>query len=126
MEFIFKYDCNQQSFLITVEPVDKNKTFHRKLITKEFVDAFLNRFYRPEPEDCPALSECSDWRFVFTQEGSGWKKILFEAKLNSNTSIAAICEAAEKLYKVAQKKLSEAIDEYLKMLAIIKIQKEAA
>jgi len=125
MEFTFKYDCNQQSFLITLEPVDKNKTFHRKLITKEFVDDFLNRFYRPEPEDSP-LSECSDWRFVFIHEESGWKKIAFEAKLNSNTSIAAICEAAEKLYKVAQKKLSEAIDDYLKMLAIIKIQKEAA
>jgi len=125
MEFTFKYDCNQQSFLITLEPVDKNKTFHRKLITKEFVD-FLNRFYRPEPEDSP-LSECSDWRFVFIQEESGWKKIAFEAKLNSNTSIATVCEAAEKLYGIAQRKLSEAIDDYLKMLAIIKIiQKEEA
>ena len=112
----FTYNCNQctASIEIELEPIDKQGSYYRELVTKDF-KSFLNRYYRP---DISSKIPCISWSFVILESN---QKIGFHVEMDCSNIPNNIHKLAEELYEVAQRQITQAIDDYTKVLTILKM-----
>jgi len=113
MNFTYTYNSNSVEIDIQLDPVSRQGTFYNKLTKDKAFVEFLNKYY------CPELFfeeiEIYNWSFVILEN----KTIGFHIKMKK--SDIDIHKFIEKLHRVAQKQLTEAISFYTKVLAILRI-----
>jgi len=113
----FTYTCNGSiaEIYILLEPANRRGTFYKKLITQDFVD-FLNRYYSPDKiSEIPTREMCDTWAFAIFEE-----KIAFHVRMKCPTTLD-IHKFAKELYKISQQQLTQAIEDYDKILTVLRI-----